>query len=274
MKNHKKKNWLVTSLLILGTLLVFFPLYLTINIALKTPQEMSEPLLSLPNEWRFKNFLDAIELTNFFSAFSNSFIVTFFVVLFTVLSNSLVSYAIARNMHNRFYRMLFYYFVSAMFVPFPIIMLPLVRQTALWNMDNLVGLIFLYIVFQLSFNVFIYVGYIKSIPVELEEAAIMDGASSWGVFWKVIFPLLAPMNATVSILTALYAWNDFMLPLVILTDPSDATLPLVQYIFQSEFSTNYNLAFASYLLALLPMIVVYLIAQRWIISGVTRGAIK
>ncbi|RNA66637.1 carbohydrate ABC transporter permease [Alteribacter keqinensis] len=274
MKNSKKKNWLVTGLLMLGTLLVLFPLYLTINIALKTPEEMGEPLLSLPNEWRFQNFADAIEVTNFFNAFSNSFLVTFFVVIFTVLTNSLVSYAIARNMHRRLYKVMFYYFVSAMFVPFPIIMLPLVRQTAVWNMDNLVGLIFLYIVFQLSFNVFIYVGYIKSIPVELEEAAIMDGASTWKVFWKVIFPLLAPMNATVAILTALYAWNDFMLPLVILTDPSDATLPLVQYIFQSEFSTNYNLAFASYLLALLPMVLVYIIAQKWIISGVTRGAVK
>ncbi|WP_121640727.1 carbohydrate ABC transporter permease [Virgibacillus sp. Bac330] len=270
----KRKNWLVTSLLIIGTLLIFFPLYLTINIALKTPEEMVEPLLSLPNEWRFQNFLDAIEMTNFFHALSNSFLVTFCVVILTVLTNSLVSYAIARNMHKKFYKGLFYYFVSAMFVPFPIIMLPLVRQTAIAGMDNLIGLIFLYIVFQLSFNVFIYVGYIKSIPVALEEAAVMDGASSWKIFWKVIFPLLSPMNATVAILTALYAWNDFMLPLVILTDPEDATLPLVQYIFQSEFSTNYNLAFASYLLALLPMIIVYLIAQKWIIGNVTRGAVK
>ncbi|WP_156321060.1 carbohydrate ABC transporter permease [Bacillus sp. JCM 19041] len=274
MKQKKKRNWLITSLLILGSLVILFPLYLTINIALKTPQEMGEPLLSLPNEWRFQNFADAMELTNFFSAFTNSFIVTASVVVLTVLSNSLVSYAIARNMHKGFYKALFYYFVSAMFVPFPIIMLPLVRQTAIWNMDNLLGLIVLYIVFQLSFNVFIYVGYIKSIPVELEEAAVMDGASSWGIFWKVIFPLLGPMNATVAILTALYAWNDFLLPLVILTDPADATLPLTQYIFQSEFSTNYNLAFASYLLAMLPMILVYLIAQRWIIGNVTRGAIK
>lgn len=272
--NNKKTNWLVTALLIIGTILILFPLYLTVNVALKTPEEMTEPLLSLPNEWRFQNFIDAIEVTNFFQAFGNSFFVTFFVVTLTVMTNSLVSYAIARNMHKPFYKILFYYLVSAMFIPFPIIMLPLVRQTAVWNMDNLVGLIFLYVVFQLSFNVFLYVGYIKSIPLELEEAAIMDGASPWGVFWKVIFPLLAPMNATVGILTCLYAWNDFMLPLVILSDPSDATLPLVQYVFQSEFSTNYNLAFASYLLALLPMIIVYIVAQRWIISGVTRGAVK
>jgi raffinose/stachyose/melibiose transport system permease protein len=269
-----KRNWFVTILLMVETLLIFFPLFLTITVALKTPKEMAGSLLSLPKEWRFQNFLDAIELTNFFQALSNSFIVTFFVVVLTVLTNSLVSYAIARNMHKRFFRGLFYYFVSAMFVPFPIIMLPLVRQTALLGMDNLVGLIFLYIVFQLSFNVFIYVGYIKSIPVALEEAAVMDGANSWRIFWKVIFPLLTPMNATVAILTTLYAWNDFMLPPVILTDSENATLPLVQYIFQTEFSTNYNLAFASYLLALLPMVIVYLIAQRWIISNVTRGEVK
>ncbi|SDI07263.1 carbohydrate ABC transporter membrane protein 2, CUT1 family [Alteribacillus bidgolensis] len=218
--------------------------------------------------------MEAIELTNFFNALSNSLTVTVSVVILTVLTNTLVAYAIARNMHKKFYKILFYYFVSAMFVPFPIIMLPIVRQTAVWNMDNLLGLIFLYVVYQLSFNVFIYVGYIKSIPRELEEAAIVDGASSWGVFWKVIFPLLAPMNATVAILTCLFAWNDFMLPLVILSDPDHATLPLVQYIFQSEFNTNYNLAFASYLLALIPMVLVYIIAQKWIISGVTRGAVK
>ncbi|MGI8314141.1 carbohydrate ABC transporter permease [Halobacillus mangrovi] len=269
-----KKNWLVTTLLIVGTLLVLLPLYLTITISLKTPEEMSGSLLSLPNEWRFQNFVDAVQVTDFFGALLNSTLVTVFVVLFTLLSNSLVAYAIARNMHKRFYKFLFYYFVSAMFVPFPIIMLPIVKQTAIWNIDNPIGLILLYVVYGLAFNVFIYVGYIKSIPKELEEAAIMDGASTWKVFWKVIFPLLTPMNATVGILTCLWAWNDFMLPLVILSDPDFATLPLVQYIFQTEFSTNYNLAFASYLMALAPMILVYVIAQKWIISGVMKGSIK
>lgn len=270
----KRTNWPVTILLFLGTILVFLPLYIAVTVSLKTPEELSNSLLALPQEWRFENYAEAIRLTNFFQAFGNSFIVTFFTVLFTVMTNSLVSYAIARNMHKKLYKALFYYFISAMFVPFPIIMLPIVRQTALWNMDNLVGLIVLYIVYQLSFNVFLYVGYIKSVPISLEEAAIVDGASTWKIFWKVIFPLLAPMNATVAILTCLFAWNDFMLPLVIISDNSQATLPLVQYIFQGEFSTNYNLAFASYLLALIPMLIVYLIGQKWIIGGVTRGAVK
>ncbi|QNF29198.1 carbohydrate ABC transporter permease [Metabacillus sp. KUDC1714] len=271
---NKKTNWPVTTLLIVGTLLILIPLYLTITIAFKTPQEMAGNLLALPKSWSFDNFTQAIEMTNFFSALGNTVFVTVFVVIFTVLTNSLVAYAIARNMHKKAYKFLFYYFVSAMFIPFPIIMLPIVKQTAAWGMDNLVGLIILYVVFNLSFNTFIYVGYIRSIPKELEEAAVIDGASTWGVFWRVIFPLLAPMNATVAIITCLGAWNDFMLPLVMLSDRDMATLPLVQYIFQSQFSTDYNLAFASYLMALAPMIIVYIFAQKWIISGVMKGSIK
>jgi raffinose/stachyose/melibiose transport system permease protein len=169
---------------------------------------------------------------------------------------------------------MYFYFVSALFVPFPIIMLPVAKETAMLHLDNRVGLILLYVVYGLAFNIFIFTAYIQSIPRELEEAAAIDGASTWGIFWKVIFPLLAPMNATVGILTCLWAWNDFLLPLVILSDPGSATLPLVQYVFQSQFQTNYPTAFASYLMAMAPLLLVYVFAQRWVISGVTRGAVK
>ncbi|HYK74205.1 MAG TPA: carbohydrate ABC transporter permease, partial [Pseudoneobacillus sp.] len=169
-----KNNWLITTLLIIGSLFILFPLYITISIALKTPKETADSLIALPKEWRFQNFLDAIEITNFFNAFQNSFLITVVVVIFTLLTNSMVAYAIARNMHKKFYKFLYYYFVSAMFVPFPIIMLPIVKQTSTWGMDNVYGLILLYIVYGLAFNIFVYVGYIKSIPKELEEAAIVD----------------------------------------------------------------------------------------------------
>lgn len=164
--------------------------------------------------------------------------------------------------------------MSALFVPFPIIMLPVVEQTSLLNMDNHIGLILLYVVYGLAFNVLVYVGYLSSVPRELEEAAAVDGASVWGTFWKVVFPLLAPMNATVGILTCLWAWNDFLLPLVILSSPDAKTLPLAQYVFQGQFEVNYTVAFASYMVALAEMLIVYIVAQRWVISGVTRGAIK
>ncbi|RAS87789.1 carbohydrate ABC transporter permease [Priestia endophytica] len=271
---EKKINWMVTFWIALGSLFIIFPLYAVVTIALKTPEELAESALSLPFGFHIENFAEAIEKTNFFLAFKNSMLITFITVALTILANSMVAYAIARNMHKRFFKFLYYYFVSALFVPFPIIMLPIVKQTSFLGMDNPIGLIFLYIVYGIAFNTFIYVGYIRSIPRELEEAAIMDGCGTWKVFWKVIFPLLSPINATILILTCLWAWNDFLLPLVVLSDQSDMTLPLVQYIFQSEFGTDYNLAFASYLLALSPMVLVYIFAQKWIIGGVMRGSIK
>jgi raffinose/stachyose/melibiose transport system permease protein len=271
---NNKTSWVVTILIAIGSLFILVPLYLTLSIALKTPQELADSIFSFPIGFHFENFTNAIQQTNFFQAFGNSLFITVTTVIFTILTNSMVAYAIARKMNNKFFRFLYYYFVSALFIPFPIIMLPIVKETSALGMNNPSGLIFLYIVYGIAFNIFIYVGYIRSIPKELEEAAIVDGCSTWGVFWRIVFPLLAPINATVGILTCLWAWNDFLLPLIILNDQKDMTLPLVQYVFQSQFSTDYNLAFASYLMALSPMMIVYLFAQKWIISGVTKGAIK
>jgi raffinose/stachyose/melibiose transport system permease protein len=266
-------GWL-TALLVVLALTIFVPLYFTVITALKTPDQLGGSGFALPTEVRWANFADAWTLTNFPRAALNSALITVSAVVLTLLTNSMVAYAIARNMHRRFFKGLFFYFISALFVPFPILMLPVAKQTAALGLDNPAGLILLYVVYGLSFNIFIFTAYIRSIPVELEEAARMDGAGTWGVFWRVIFPLLTPMNATVGILTCLWAWNDFLLPLIIVSDPQQATLPLVQYVFQSQFQTNYTVAFASYLMAMAPLLVVYVFAQRWVISGVTRGAVK
>ena len=267
-------NWWQTALLVVLALTVFVPLYFTVITALKTPDQLGGSGFALPTEVRWANFADAWTLTDFPRAALNSALITVSAVVLTLLTNSMVAYAIARNMHRRFFKGLFFYFISALFVPFPILMLPVAKQTAALGLDNPAGLVLLYVVYGLSFNIFIFTAYIRSIPVELEEAARMDGAGTWGVFWRVVFPLLTPMNATVGILTCLWAWNDFLLPLIIVSDPQQATLPLVQYVFQSQFQTNYTVAFASYLMAMAPLLIVYVIAQRWVISGVTRGAIK
>lgn len=270
----ERTNWPVTILITLGSLIILFPLYMSLSIALKTPQELAQSPLSFPVGFHWENFTRAIEATNFFNAFKNSALITSVTLVFTILSNSMVAYAVARNMDKKFFKGLYFYFVSALFIPFPIIMLPIVKQTSALGLTNPGGLILLYIVYGMAMNIFIYVGYIRSIPRELEEAAIVDGCSTWKLFWKIIFPLLSPINATIGILTCLWAWNDFLLPLIILSDSAHATLPLVQYIFQTEFGTDYNLAFASYLMALAPMVIVYLFAQRWIIGGVVKGSVK
>lgn len=267
-------NWWLTALIAVCSLTVLLPLYFTIVTALKGPDQLGGTGFELPTEIRWQNFADAYQLTNFPRALLNTALITVGAVVLTLFTNSLVAYAIARNMHKKFFRALYFYFLAAIFVPFPIIMLPVVKETALLGLDTPVGLVLLYTVYGLSFNIFIFTAYIKSIPIELEEAARMDGASTWGVFWKIVFPLLAPMNATVGILTCVWAWNDFLLPLVILSDPSARTLPLAQFIFQGQFNTNYTVAFASYLMALAPLLVVYLIAQKWVVSGVMRGSTK
>ncbi|HSE71310.1 MAG TPA: carbohydrate ABC transporter permease [Nocardioidaceae bacterium] len=267
-------NWWLTALMAVCSLTVLLPLYFTVVTALKRPEELAGAGFSLPQDPQWSNFAEAWRLTDFSSAALNSALITVGAVLLTLLTNSMVAYAIARNMHRRLFKGLYFYFVSALFVPFPIIMLPVVKQTSLLHLDNQAGLILLYVVYGLAFNIFLYVGYIKSIPRELEEAATTDGASTWTTFWRVIFPLLAPMNATVGILTCLWAWNDFLLPLVILSDPEAQTLPLVQFVFQGQFNTNYTVAFASYLMALAPLLLVYVFAQRWVISGVMRGSVK
>lgn len=273
-ESHDPVNWWLTALLIVLALTIAVPLYFAVVTALKTTDQLGGTGFALPTSVRWSNFADAWRLTDFPRTALNSAIITVGAVVLTLLTNSMVAYAIARNLERKLFKGLYFYFVSALFVPFPIIMLPVAKETAMLHLDNRLGLILLYVVYGLAFNIFIFTAYIQSIPRELEEAAAMDGASTWGIFWKVVFPLLAPMNATVGILTCLWAWNDFLLPLVILSDPGSATLPLVQYVFQSQFQTNYPTAFASYLMAMAPLLLVYVFAQRWVISGVTQGAVK
>jgi raffinose/stachyose/melibiose transport system permease protein len=128
--------------------------------------------------------------------------------------------------------------------------------------------------FNLAFNVLLFSAFIRGIPVELEESARLDGCTTAQTFRKIVLPLLAPISATVGIFAFLQSWNDFMMPQLITANPKWQTLPVVQYLFQDQFTTNINVAFASYLMALLPTLVAFLIAQRWVVSGMLRGSIK
>lgn len=203
--SRPRVNWWLTALMAVLSLTVLVPLYFTVVTALKSPDQLGGSGFGLPEDIRWSNFSDAWNLTNFPSAVMNSALITVGAVVLTLLTNSLVAYAIARNMHRRFFKGLYYYFVSALFVPFPIIMLPVVKQTSLLGLDNQAGLILLYVVYGLAFNIFLYVGFLRSVPKELEEAARTDGAGTWTIFRRVVFPLLMPMNATVGILTCLWA---------------------------------------------------------------------
>ena len=277
-KQTVQTNWLVTILLIIGCLTIFFPLYMTIIIAFKQPSEMTNDIagaLGLPASWSFSNFAEAMEVTDFWNSLGNSILITVITVVLAILIHSLAGYATGRNMgQSKFYSFTYLYIVSGMFVPFAILMMPLVKQTAQMGIANRVGVVVLYVVFYMPMNLLLYAGYLKNIPLALEEAAYVDGSSTWKSYWHIIFPIMKPMHATVAVLTALGTWNDVMTTLVIMSGTGVNTLPLAQLNFQTQFGTNYNLAFASYLLALIPILLFYLFCQKQILNGVVNGAVK
>lgn len=278
MKKIGKTNWLLTGVLILGTITVFFPLYMALIIAFKKPSEMTNDVagsLTLPEKFSFSNFSKAMEVTDLWHSLSNSLLITVVTIILAILIHSIAGYVIGRSMNKKKgYKLIYFYIVSGMFVPFSILMMPLVKQTAQMHLGNRAGVIILYLVFYMPMNILLYSGYMKNIPTALEEAAEIDGATTWKTYWKVIFPMMMPMHATVAILTALGTWNDVMTPLVIMSGTGENTLPLAQLNFQTQFGTNYNLAFASYILALIPILIFYIICQKQILNGVANGAVK
>ena len=274
----KKTNWTAMVVLILGLSAIVFPLYMTLVIAFKQPSEMTNSvsgILSLPKTWSLDNFREAMEVTDFWHSLKNSLVISVITVGLSILIHSLMGYALGRNKaHSKFYNFVYLFIVSGMFVPFAILMMPLAKQTAELGLTNWAGVIILYVVFYMPMNIMLYSGYLVNIPMALEEAAKVDGASTWTTYWKVIFPIMSPMHATVAVITALAVWNDVMTPLIIMAGSGENTLPLAQLNFQSQFGTNYNLAFASYLLSLIPILIFYIICQRQILNGVTNGAVK
>lgn len=275
---QKKTNKPAMALLILGLSTIIFPLYMTVVIAFKQPSEMTNSIsgiLSLPKTWSLDNFREAMKVTDFWHSLGNSLLITIVTVVLSILIHSLMGYAIGRNKgKSKFYQFVYLFIISGMFVPFAILMMPLAKQTAEMGIANWLGVILLYLVFYMPINVLLYSGYLVNIPVALEEAARVDGASTWRTYWSIIFPIMKPMHATVAVLTALAVWNDVMTPLVIMAGSGENTLPLAQLNFQSQFGTNYNLAFASYLLSLIPILIFYVICQKQILNGVVNGAVK
>lgn len=273
-----RTNKFLTVLLIIGCITVLFPLYMTIVIALKSPSEMTNDIygaLSLPKTFSLDNFKEAMRVTDFWHSLANSVLITGITIVLSLVIHSMAGYAIGRTMaRHKGFKFIYFYIVSGMFVPFAILMMPLVKQTARLSIDNMLGVIILYVVFYMPMNVMLYSGYLKNVPLAMEEAADIDGASAWKTYWTIIFPMMKPMHATVAVLTALGTWNDVMTPLVIMSGSENTTLPLAQLNFQTQFGTNYNLAFASYLLSLIPILIFYLICQKQIIGGIANGAVK
>ncbi len=269
------KGLLVYLVLGIGGLIILFPSLLTVITAFKTPSESAQSFFSLPGELRFDNFREVIRRNNFFVYVANSLAITGISLVGILIIAPMTSYAIARNFQKRYYRFIFYYITLGLFIPFQVIMLPISKQMSGMHLLNQGGLIILYLTYSLLQSVFLTVGYIRTLPMDMEEAAYIDGCNRYSAYIRIVFPMLKPICATVVIMNGVWIWNDFLLPLIIL-NRSDAfwTLQLFQFNFQSQYFSNFNLAFASFLLSSLPIICIYLFMQKYIISGLTQGAVK
>lgn len=232
--------------------------------------------MRVPSGFYLGNFETVMSDAHFYKYVLNSISITLISVSIIAIMIPMLSFSIARGMKAyKYYKILYAVILLSIFTPFQVIMVPISQFCTKLGLMNQIGMILLYTAFSLGQGVFLFVGYYKSIPIELEEAAHIDGCTVTGTFFRIVYPLAKPMTVTIIILNTLWIWNDFLLPLLIL-NKSDLNwiLPLYQYNFKSAYTFNYNLAFASFLFSIVPMILLYICLQKNIIEGLTAGAIK
>lgn len=277
MKNEERFNliWKYV-LLIVGAILILIPLLATVFSSFKTTQDIMQHFFAFPNPATLDNYARLI-VDGIGHYFWNSAVITVLSVILVTLFIPAAAYSIARNMSkHKAFAIMYSLLILGIFVPFQVIMIPITVMMSRLGLANMWGLIILYLTYAIPQTLFLYVGYIKlSVPDTLDEAAMIDGADRFTTYRKIIFPMLKPMHATTLIINALWFWNDFMLPLLILNKNAEMwTLPLFQYNYTGQYFNDYGPSFASYVVGIITITIVYLIFQKNIISGMSNGAIK
>ena len=277
MKKEEKLNqfWKYV-LLIVGGILILVPLLVTVFSSFKTTKDIMNHFFSLPNPFTLSNY-ERLILDGIGGYFWNSAVITVLSLIVVAFFIPAAAYSIARNMSKKkAFAIMYSLLILGIFVPFQVIMIPITVMMSKLGLANMWGLVILYLTYAIPQTLFLYVGYIKiSIPDSLDEAAEIDGANRFTTYRRIIFPMLKPMHATTLIINALWFWNDFMLPLLILNKDSKMwTLPLFQYNYQGQYFNDYGPSFASYIVGIVTITIVYLIFQKHIISGMSNGAVK
>lgn len=273
---HRLGRMLRNLVVILITLLFVCPLYVSLVYSLKQPSEMgtSSPL-SLPKGLYLGNFRDVItKNSDFKTGFVNSLITTLWIVGVLTVITPMAAYVLARS-RRKIYNFIYYIFLMGILIPFQCIMFPTyINLKAVGLMNTLTGFIIVRTGFQIGMCIMVITDFVRTVPVELEEAANIDGASIFRTFWRVVYPLMKPINVTMLVLNTLFSWNDFYVSVTILQSAQNRTLPLAQFVYRSESGVDVNQAFAFFTLCMLPVLILYLFSQRYIVSGIMSGAVK
>ncbi|ADF39671.1 carbohydrate ABC transporter permease [Priestia megaterium] len=271
---YTSKTFIVEILAVLLGLVFLVPFYYVLSNSLKSFAEILSNTSALPTTIQFQNFVNAFNQMNYLKVLSNSLIITVISNAVLVIFCSMAAYMLVRT-KKKISSVIFMAFVAAMVIPFQSIMIPLVKVAGNLNLLNSIwGIVIMYLGFGSGMTIFLYHGFIKGIPVELEEAAIIDGCSRLGVFWRIVFPLLKPITVTVVILNSLWIWNDFLLPSLVLQDPELRTIPLATFFFFGQYTKQWDLALAALVISIIPLLIFFFAMQKHIVKGITSGSIK
>lgn len=275
MNGIKLKQILISLVTIALAAAFLSPLYVVVVNAFKTPMETAESVLGLPKALHWENFAKAIEVTNFWVSLKNSVIVTVSSVVLIILCASMAGYVICRNSKKRVYRALDILLMSGMMISFQFIMIPAYRMLKNMGLLNTyAGAVIFMVGTSVSYATFLYAGFVKTLPIALEEAAMIDGCGPFKTFWLIVFPLMKPITSTVAALEMLWMWNEFNIALIVLQKKEMRTIPMQQFYFFGQHVSNMNQAFAAATVSLIPVIVFFFLTQKNIAGGITAGSVK
>lgn len=276
MRTTQKGKFFLYLILTLGALLILFPMYITITTTFKTPAESAVSFFTLPKSLYLGNYATVLQDEKLYYAYGNTILITVVSLLGEMLILPPMGFALSRGMkQNRFFKGLYFFFLLGIFLPWQVRMMPVVKLMGWLGLLSPLGITLLYVAHATCESMFLYVGYLATVSDSIEEAAYIDGASTFQVYTRVILPLMTPILSTVLIREGLAIWNDFQMPLITLNRSSKLwTLTIYLNNFQSELSVDYNLSFACLMLTCLPIVIFYIIMQKQIMGGLTSGAVK
>lgn len=283
MKEDKKGTSPLTKVLLYVVLIaltcIFLgPILFVVMNSFKSKFELSNSPFSIPLGDSFvglQNYVTGLHLSNFFSSILWSFVITIGSVAIIVMLCAMTAYYITR-VKSWWTSALYYIFVFSMVIPFQMVMFPTVQVSSLLRLDNPLGLMVLYLGFGAGLSVFMFAGFVKSIPIDIEEAATIDGCNPLQTYFRVVLPMLKPTAITVAILNTMWVWNDFLLPNLVLGPGSSyRTIPIVvQFLLGSNGNRDMGALMAMLVLAIIPIVIFYILMQKYIIEGVAAGAVK
>ena len=264
-------NFALWLILAVAGIVVLIPIVMIILGAFKTPLEAAKFDLSLPEKWNFENFRTVIKEGKMIRAFLNSVLIAVLSVAGTVLCAAPCGFILSRRKQKASRNMFKYIFLGQV-APYQIVTTFILFK--ILHISGYSAVILLFIAINIPFSTMLFEGFVKNIPAELDEAAALDGCSPLQLYFKIILPLMKPVTVTCIISTAIGVWNEFMIPLYMLTSSKEWTLPLTVYNFYGRYSSEWNLVFACLILSSLPMVIVYICLQKYVVAGMTAGAVK